>query len=158
MIAARQAAKIAWVALLAIAPAYGQSSDFGTIKAAAAKEGTLVVWHNTPKQETTDALAELFAKRFGIKIKVERVATNGGDMTSRLMAEKRGGKVTIDVFIATDRQLPMLVKNGLVDKVDWVGLFAGPGKIDAGLLTHAAERVFHEYQGYGLKLRHSVFG
>jgi ABC-type Fe3+ transport system substrate-binding protein len=139
-------------------PASSSAEDFASIKAAAAKEGRLVVWHNTPKQETTDALAALFNKRFGMDVKVERVSTNGGDMTARLMAEKRGGKFTIDMFIATDRQLPQLVKNRLIAKVDWTGLFAGPGKLDADAVKAAVDTIIPEYQGYGLELRDTVFG
>src|SRR5207248_9958987 len=45
--------------VLALA-AHSRAADFDQIKAAAAREGTLTVWHNTPKQETTDALAALF--------------------------------------------------------------------------------------------------
>ena len=166
MVAVGSVAKRSLRALAAFTLALGLTSpgaradgvDFDAIKAAAVKEGHLVVWHNTPKQETTEALAALFNKRFGMNITVERVSTNGGDMTARLMAEKRGGKVTFDVFVATDRQLPLLVKNGLIEKVDWVGLFGGPGKIDAALLKSAADAVIPEYQGYGLELRDSVFG
>jgi ABC-type Fe3+ transport system substrate-binding protein len=142
----------------AIPAAHGQAGDFAAIKAEAAKEGRLVVWHNTPKQETTDALAALFNQRFGMNVKIERVSTNGGDMTARLIAEKRGGKFTIDMFIATDRQLPQLVKNGLIAKIDWLGLFAGPGKLDAEALKGAVSTIMPEYQGYGLELRDTVFG
>ena len=113
---------------MAIPAAHCQASEFDRIKAAAAKEGHLVVWHNTPKQDTTDELVKMFNKRFGMNITVERVPVSGGRMTSRIMSEKRGGKFTVDVFIATDRHLPRLVKNGLVEKVDWVKTFAGPGR------------------------------
>ena len=139
-------------------PAPSAAEDFDSIKAAAAKEGRLVVWHNTPKQETTEALAALFNKRFGMDIKIERVSTNGGDMTSRLIAEKRGGKFTIDMFIATDRQLPQLVKNGLIAKVDWLGLFGGPGKLDEAALKSAVDTIIPDFRGYGLELRDTIFG
>jgi iron(III) transport system substrate-binding protein len=135
-----------------------QADDFDTIKAAAEKEGKIVVWHNTPKQNTTDALAAAFNKRFGMNIEVERVSVPGGSISSRLMTEKRGGKFTVDVFIATDRHLPLMVKNGLVEKVDWVKTFGGPGKIDAALLENAADHIIPEFVGYGLEFRHSVFG
>ena len=139
-------------------PNPAQTADFETIKAAAAKEGTLVVWHNTPSQETTTALAALFNKRFGMNIKVQRVPVSGSDMTSRMMTEKRGGRITVDMFIANDRHLPLLVKNGLIEKVDWVGEFAGPGKIDAALITGAAQNIISDFHGYGLEFRHDVFG
>jgi ABC-type Fe3+ transport system substrate-binding protein len=135
-----------------------RASEFDKIKAAAAKEGKIVVWHNTPKQATTDALAALFNKRFGMNIEVERVSVAGGTMTSRMMTEKRGGRFTVDVFIATDRHLPAMVKNGIVEKVDWVGIFGGPGKIDAALLESATNNIIPEFVGYGLEFRHSVFG
>lgn len=136
----------------------GRADDFDTIRAAAMKEGSIVVWHNTPKQDTTDALAALFNKRFDMNIKVERVSVAGGQISSRMMTEKRGGKFTVDVFIATDRHLPLMVKNDLVEKTDWVGLFAGPGKIDADLLGSATNHIIPEFIGYGLEFRHSVFG
>jgi iron(III) transport system substrate-binding protein len=139
-------------------PVYAQTSDFDTIKAGAVKEGTLVVWHNTPSQETTNALTALFNKRFGMNIKVQRVPVSGSDMTSRMMTEKRGGRITVDIFIANDRHLPLLVKNGLIEKVDWVELFAGPGKIDAALMTSATNNMIAEFRGYGLEFRHDVYG
>ena len=138
--------------------AHGRADDFETIKAAAIKEGRLVVWHNTPNQETTDALTALFNQRFGMNIKAYRVSVSGSDITSRVITEKRGGRITVDVFIGTDRHLPILVKNNLVEKVDWVGLFAGPGKIDATLLGNATNNMIADYIGYGLEFRHSVYG
>jgi iron(III) transport system substrate-binding protein len=134
------------------------TTDFDAIKAAAAKEGHITVWHNTPNHQTTEALTALFNKRFGMNIKVDRISVSGSHMTSRLMAEKRGGKITVDVFIANDRHLPVLVKNGLIEKTDWVGLFGGPGKIDADLLTKATNHMIPAYIGYGLEFRHDVFG
>ena len=136
----------------------GRADEFDSIKAAAIKEGRIVVWHNTPKQDTTDALAALFNKRFGMNIKVERVSVPGGQISSRMMTEKRGGRFTVDVFIATDRHLPIMVKNDMVEKIDWVGIFAGPGKIDTRLLEAATNHIIPEFIGYGLEFRHSVFG
>ena len=141
-----------------MASAHVRADDFDTIKAAAIKEGKIVVWHNTPSQKTTDALTELFNKRFGMNIKVERVSVSGADISSRMMTEKRGGKFSVDVFIATDRHLPVMVKNGLVEKTDWMGIFAGPGKIDPALLDIAVNKIIPEFVGYGLEFRHSVFG
>lgn len=135
-----------------------QAADFDAIKVAAVKEGRVVVWHNTPNQKTTDALAALFNARFGMTIKVERVSVSGSDITSRMMTEKRGGRVTVDVFVGTDRHLPQLVKNNLVEKVDWVGTFAGPGKLDATLMENAANNMISAFIGYGLEFRHSVYG
>lgn len=146
------------VAGLAALPACPQAADFVTIKAAAAKEGRITVWHNTPNHKTTEALTDLFNKRFGMNIKVDRISVSGSQMTSRLMTEKRGGKITVDVFIANDRHLPLLVKNGLIEKTDWVGLFGGPGKIDAALLASATNNMIPAYIGYGLEFRHDVFG
>ena len=150
------------VAMLAVSvtglAASSHGADFDTIKAAAAKEGTIVVWHNTPNQETTNALTAVFNKKFGLNIKVQRVPVSGSDMTSRMITEKRGGRFTADVFIANDRHLPVLVKNNLVEKVEWVEVFAGPDKIDAALMASAANNIVSEYIGYGLEFRHDVFG
>lgn len=143
---------------LAILPAEGRASDFDAIKAAAIKEGRIVVWHNTPSQESTDAMVALFNKRFAMNIKVDRVSISGSDMTSRMMTEKRGGRYTADMFIATDRHFPVLVKNGLIEKVDWLGLFAGPGKLDPAAMDIAVNKIMPEFIGYGLEFRHSVFG
>src|SRR3954464_7898548 len=83
-----------------VAAGHGGAADFDSIKQAAAREGTLTVWHNTPKQETVDALVALFEQRFGLRITVARVPVSGAQMSARLMTEKRGGKFTVDVFIA----------------------------------------------------------
>src|SRR5690348_5244835 len=114
------------------------AADFESVKAAAAKEGRITVWHNTPNHKTTEAMAALFNQRFGMNIKVDRISVSGSQMTSRLMTEKRGGKITVDVFIANDRHLPLLVKNKLIEKTDWIGLFAGPGKMDEALVKSAS--------------------
>jgi iron(III) transport system substrate-binding protein len=151
-------ATVIFAAAMTALPTLGRSADFDTIKAAAVKEGTIVVWHNTPSQETTNALTALFNKRFGVNIKVQRVPVSGSDMTSRMMTEKRGGKITVDMFIANDRHLPLLVKNNLIEKVDWVGEFAGPDKIDAALMTSATNNMIPEFVGYGLEFRHDVYG
>lgn len=151
-------AAVIFAAAMTALPSPGRSADFDTIKAAAVKEGTIVVWHNTPSQETTNALTALFNKRFGVNIKVQRVPVSGSDMTSRMMTEKRGGKITVDMFIANDRHLPLLVKNNLIEKVDWVGEFAGPGKIDVALMTSATNNMIPEFVGYGLEFRHDVYG
>ena len=156
----RRAAFLACLAacLLLLGADPGSGADFEQVKEAAGKEAALTVWHNTPKQETTDALVRLFEQRFGMHIAVERVPVSGAIMTSRLMAEQRGGRFTVDVFITDDRHLPLLVKNGLVEKTDWVGLFARPGKIDPGLLESAATHLIPEYRGYGLEFRHDIYG
>lgn len=156
-IRATLAALVLAIGTLAL-PALGRADDFDAIKAGAAKEGTVVVWHNTPNQATTDALVALFNKRFGLNIKAERVPVSGAHMSSRLMTEKRGGRFTVDVFIANDRHLPNLVKNGLIEKIDWIGTFAGPGKIDTTLLGNAVNHMIPEYVGYGLEFRHDVYG
>lgn len=143
---------------LGVSLAAAQAADFEAIKAAATREGKVVVWHNTPNQKTTDALAALFNARFGMNIKVERVSVSGSDMTSRMMTEKRGGRVTVDVFVGTDRHLPQLVKNNLIEKVDWVETFAGPGKLDTALMESAANNMIPAFIGYGLEFRHSVYG
>ena len=134
------------------------ADDFETIKSAAAKEGKLVVWHNTPNQKTTNDLTALFNRRFGLNIKVERVSVSGSDITSRIISEKRGGRITVDVFIGTDRHLPILVKNNLVEKIDWVGIFGGPGKLNEALIAGPTNHIIPEFIGYGLEFRHSVFG
>ena len=143
---------------IAASPASSRADEFDTIKAGAAKEGTIVVWHNTPNQETTNALVAVFNKKFSLNVKVQRVPVSGSDMTSRMITEKRGGRYTVDVFIANDRHLPVLVKNNLIDKVQWVDVFAGPGKIDPSLMASAANNIVSEYIGYGLEFRHDVFG
>ena len=137
-------------------PGRGATADFERVKAAASGEATLTVWHNTPKQETTDALIALFDQRFGMHITVARVPVSGAQMSARLMTEKRGGKPTVDVFIADDRHLPFLVENGLIERTDWAGLFAGP--IDAALLRSAAGNLIPDYVGYGLEFRHDIYG
>jgi ABC-type Fe3+ transport system substrate-binding protein len=144
--------------ILVAAASSGKAVDFDTIKTAAAREGTLTVWHNTPKQETMDALVALFDQRFGMDIKIARVPVSGAQMSARLMTEKRGGRFTVDVFIADDRHLPFLVENGLVEKTDWVGLFAGAGKLDPVLLKSAADHLIPDYVGYGLEFRHDIYG
>ena len=151
-------AAIAMTVGMTLSATHSRANDFDTIKAAAAKEGRLVVWHNTPKQETTDALADLFNKRFGMNVKVERVSVAGGQISARIMTEKRGGRYSVDVFIATDRHLPFLVKNDIVEKIDWIGTFGGPGKLNEALIAGPTNHIIPEFIGYGLEFRHSVFG
>jgi iron(III) transport system substrate-binding protein len=139
-------------------PGQAGASDLDDLKAAAAREGTLTVWHNTPKQETTEALRGQFNRRFGLDIRVARVPVSGSQMSARLMTEKRGGKFTVDVFITDDRHLPFLVENGFIEKTDWLALFGGPGGVDRDLLRGAVEHLIPDYVGYGLEFRHDIYG
>ncbi len=132
------------------------ADDFEAIKAAAAKEGSLVIWATSPREYTVPKLEELFNKRFGLNIKISRVAVEGGNVDSRLVAEAQGGKITVDVFVANDRHLPTLSKRGLLEKVDWVGTFGG--HLDNNLLKAAADEVMPAYAGYALGFYDSIFG
>ena len=132
------------------------ADDFDKIKAAAEKENTLVIWATSPREYTIPKLEQLFNKRFGMNIKINRVAVEGGNVDSRLVAENQGGKISVDVFVANDRHLPTLSKRGLLEKVDWVETFGD--HIDATLLKAAAADVMPAYAGYALGFYDSLFG
>jgi iron(III) transport system substrate-binding protein len=132
------------------------ADDFDKIKAAAEKEGTLVLWATSPREYTTPKLEQLFNKRFGTNINISRVAVEGGNVDSRLIAEAQGGKISVDVFVANDRHLPTLTKRNLLEKVDWVATFGD--HIDKNLLKDAADDVMPEFAGYAMGFYDSLFG
>lgn len=140
----------------ALASSDARAEDLAAIKQAAAKEGKLVFWASTPAQETADALLELFNKRFGLNIKMERVALSAKDVTPRLLAEKRAGKFTADVGIVSDSMMSTLIQNGVVEKVDWEASYGIA--VDPKLLAGAANTVIADFKGYGLEFRHLVYG
>ncbi len=149
-------ALLAWASGMMLLPSQGNADDFAAIKEAAAKEGTLVFWASTPAQETTDALVDLFNKRFGMNIKVERVAVSARDVAARLLTEKRAGKSTVDVSIVSDETMPTLIENTVVEKIDWVSVFGG--KVDKAQLQSANDNLISNFIGYGLEFRHLVYG
>lgn len=128
--------------------------NFDEIVKLAGKEGKLVLWASTPKEEAVQELVKEFNKKFGLDIKVERVAVSAGDVAARLIAEKRGGKHTVDVSIVSEPAIPAMVKNDVVEKIDWEGLFGAklPG------LKGAANNLVNDNKGYGLEFRHLVYG
>jgi ABC-type Fe3+ transport system substrate-binding protein len=138
----------------AILPVCGQATEFDDIVKAAAKEGTMVMWASTPREDTTQALVDIFNKKFGVNIKIERVGVSAGDVASRMLAEKRGGRYTVDMTIVSDRTMPTLIQNDVVEKVDWVGVFGG--KING--LEIAATDIVKLARGYGLQYRDLVYG
>lgn len=149
-------ALLVWASAMMLLPSQGKADDFAAIKAAAAKEGTLVFWASTPAQQTTDALVALFNKRFGMNIKVERVAVSAKDVAARLLTEKRAGTSTVDVSIVSDETMPILIKGDVLEKVDWVNVFGD--KIDKAQLQSSANNLMPDFVGYGLEFRHLVYG
>jgi len=139
---------------VAILPVSGQTAEYDDIVKAAAKEGTIVMWASTPREDTTQALADAFNKKFGMNIKIERVGVSAGDVASRLLAEKRGGRYTVDLTIISDATMPTLIQNDLVEKVDWQGIFGG--KFEG--LKNAATEIVDVSRGYGLQFRDLVYG
>lgn len=155
------ARKMKWVTVsvlaavgAAILPISGQTAEYDDIVKAAAKEGTMVLWASTPREDTTQALADEFNKKFGMNIKIERVGVSAGDVASRLLAEKKAGRHTVDLTIISDRTMPTLRKNDLVEKVDWLGIFGGKFE---GLKPVSTDMV-DVSRGYGLQYRDLVYG
>jgi len=142
------------LAVMSIFAAPGRSADFDELVKLAAKENTLVFWASTPREETVQDLVKEFNKRFGLNIKVTRVAVSATDVASRILAEKKAKRHTVDVSIVSEPVIPMLATNDVIEKVDWEGLF---GERLQGL-KEAANNMVDINRGYGLEFRHLVYG
>ena len=91
--------------LLAMVARNGMAEDFESIKAAAKKEGSIVFWASAPRQHTTDALVDMFNKRFDMNIKIDRVALRAPDIAARLTEHANGSVAGSDVtYTATATQ------------------------------------------------------
>lgn len=132
----------------------GRSAEFDEIVKMAAKENTLVFWASTPREETVQDLVKEFNKKFGLNVKVTRVAVSAGDVTSRMLAEKKAKRYTVDVSIVSEPAIQGLRSNDVIEKVDWQGLF---GDRLQGL-KEAANNMVDDNRGYGLEFRHLVYG
>lgn len=77
----------------------------------AQREGKLHIRHSTP-QETAEAIAAAFKKKYAIDVVVERRVA--GESTMTFSTEERAGRHIVDVHINTDRRGAIrLVKEGL---------------------------------------------
>jgi iron(III) transport system substrate-binding protein len=142
------------LAVMSLFAAPSRSADFDEIVKLAAKENTLVFWASTPREETVQDLVKEFNKKFGLNIKVARVAVSAGDVTSRMLAEQKAKRHSVDVSIASEPTIKTLVSSELIDKVDWQGLFGT--RLEG--LTEAANNMVDDNKGYGLEFRHLVYG
>lgn len=152
MIPAFAALALTAMSMTFAAPA--RSAEFDEIVKQAAKENTLVFWASTPREETVQELVKAFNQRFGMNIKVTRVAVSAGDVTPRMLAEKKGRRHTVDVSIVSEPAIQTLNASDIIEKVDWEAIFGAqlPG------LKEAANHMIDDNKGYGLEFRHLVYG
>lgn len=134
--------------------ASSRAAEFDEIVKQAAQENTLVLWASTPKEGTTQELIKAFNLRFNLNIQVARVAVSAGDVTPRMLAEKKGGRHTVDVSIVSEPAIQVLNRSDLIEKVDWEVIFGA--QLDG--LKEAANNMTEENKGYGLEFRHLVYG
>ena len=113
MIPAFAALALTAMSMTFAAPA--RSSEFDEIVKQAAKENTLVFWASTPREETVQELVKAFNQRFGLNIKVTRVAVSAGDVTPRMLAEKKGRRHTVDVSIVSEPAIKTLNASDIID-------------------------------------------
>ncbi len=142
------------LAVMSIFAAPSRSADFDELVKMAAKENTLVFWASTPREETVQDLVKEFNKKYGLDIKVTRVAVSAGDVTARMLAEKKAKRHTVDVSIVSEPAIKTLVANDAIEKVDWEGLFGA--RLQG--LKEAANNMVSNNKGYGLEFRHLVYG
>jgi iron(III) transport system substrate-binding protein len=142
------------LAAMTLFAAPSRSAEFDELVKMAAKENTLVFWASTPKEETVRELVKAFNKKFGLNIKVTRVAVSATDVTARLLAEKKAKRHTVDVSIVSEPAIQLLVKSDIIEKTDWQGMF---GDRLQGL-KEAANNMVEDNKGYGLEFRHLVYG
>ncbi len=130
------------------------SAEFDEIVKKAAKEKTLVFWASTPREGTVPKLVKSFNKRFDLDIKVQRVAVSARAVVSRMFAESKAKRHTVDVSIVSEPAIAKLVASDSIEKVDWEGIF---GKHLKGI-KGAANNLVSDSKGYGLEFRHLVYG
>lgn len=83
---------------------------------AAKKEGKVLIY-STPSNDIMRALAEVFEKKYGIK--VEWISGRGEEWAQRMLSEKNAGIRAVDVIIAGGTITLTVVKpQGLLGKID----------------------------------------
>jgi iron(III) transport system substrate-binding protein len=114
----------------------------------AKKETNLVVWITTPNLEPTQRAAiAAFKQRFGLsQLNVEWLPIHQNDANTRIVAEAKGGRHTVDVVSGSLGNMAPVVEAGLMAKVDWNGIFGQelPG------VKEAAGGMIDDWAGLGL--------
>lgn len=131
----------------------GQSA-FEKVLEQAKREGTVVYWSSSPRQDDAmQALEKAFNARFGLSITIEHVKLDSSTSTSRTIAENAAGRVPGDIFFSSAAQLLQVIQAGAVEKTDWVGTFGEKlPNIEKRANTSVAD-----IKGYGLLLHDTTY-
>jgi iron(III) transport system substrate-binding protein len=140
------------------APKASTNAKFQQVLEAAKKEAAtdkLVLWPLTPTLgDTHKELFEAFEKRFGFKVQWEWVPVQAPEATTRMISEVRAGARPADIIAGSIDNTAEAVKEGQVEKYDWVGVFGEqlPG------IKEPAERLMEAYRGYFVAHWDVVYG
>src|SRR6266545_5620667 len=105
--------------------------EWSKLVAAAQQEGTLAVASGGAPSRQYRPVMDAFTKKFGIKVEVS--TGNATDTVNRLLAERKGGKYTVDVALISSREsnqrllpsgslvplTPLLIHPEVVDMSAW---------------------------------------
>jgi len=107
--------------------------EWSKLVAAAQQEGTLAVASGGAPSRQYRPVMDAFTKKFGIKVEVS--TGNATDTVNRLLAERKGGKYTVDVALISIREnqqrlvpsdslvpfAPLLIHPEVVNTANWYG-------------------------------------
>lgn len=136
---------LAAVSLLCFSSARAQSLQ--KIAEAAKKEGKVKVgitvrWEEAGKPGAKK-LVEVFQNRYPfVKVEYERVG--GSRERERVLTEMAAGKVTYDVTVISETQVPTALQANVVEKVDWKALGVNPHHVHS--------------DGFGVNYRSQLYG
>ena len=131
--------------LLSFSPLWGQNLD--KIVEGAKKEGKLRVGITVRWEESgrpgAKKLVEIFQRRYPfLKVEYERVG--GSRERERVLSELAAGKVSYDVTVLSETQVPTALRANVVEKVDWKSLGVNPQHVHP--------------DGFGVNYRSQLYG
>src|SRR5215475_2535534 len=118
------------VSLLSLTPLWAQS--FEKLVEGAKKEGKLKVGLTVRWEEGGKPGAKKFVEVFQTRypfLKVEYERVGGSRERERVLTELAAGKVSYDVTVLSETQVPTALRANVVEKVDWKSLGVVPAHV-----------------------------
>lgn len=130
---------IAFLFFLFLPAAYGASAtgrfdeEWAKLIAAAKQEGTVAIASGGAPSRQYRPVVEVFQKKFGVKVEVSTGSAT--DTVNRMLAERKGGRYTVDVALISSREnnqrlvpsgslvplAPLLIHPEVLDTSNWYG-------------------------------------
>src|SRR3989442_3588445 len=114
----------------------------GAKKEGKVKVGITVRWQEGGKP-AAKKMVEVFQSRYPL-VKVDYERVGGSRERERVLSELAAGKVSYDVTVLSETQVPIALKANVVEKVDWKSLGVNPQHVHP--------------DGFGVNYRSQLYG